>query len=233
MSSGVSRTQIALAVAAALGAAALVAVSNAGSAGKKEGRYAAGDFHNHTTCSDGSISMQKLVKKSTDKEDTPWGLDWFVQAGHGGNGNRNCTLVEDATLGTPAYPFRLRTGPNHHLGQQHRRGSREGQRGPELRRRPEQHGPEQPGQSQHVALAVGPGVPVPAARVPVRVAGPAALYRPGISRRGTRARLDVGNYGADARWSAKGQTAEFASLPARCPGQRHGARPMVVLLRPG
>ncbi len=111
MSSGVSRTQIALAVAAALGAAALVAVSNAGSAGKKEGRYAAGDFHNHTTCSDGSISMQKLVKKSTDKEDTPWGLDWFVQAGHGGNGNRNCTLVEDATLGTPAYPFVSGQGP--------------------------------------------------------------------------------------------------------------------------
>jgi hypothetical protein len=48
--------------------------------------------------------MQKLVKKATDKTDTPWGLDWFVQAGHGGNGNRNCTLVEDATLSTPAYP---------------------------------------------------------------------------------------------------------------------------------
>ena len=42
--------------------------------------------------------MQKLIKKATDKVDTPWGLDWFVQAGHGGNGNRNCTLVEDATL---------------------------------------------------------------------------------------------------------------------------------------
>ena len=71
----------------------------------------AGDFHNHTTCSDGSISMQKLVKKSTDKVETPWGLDWFVQAGHGGNGNRNCTLVEDATLATPAYPFVAGKGP--------------------------------------------------------------------------------------------------------------------------
>src|SRR6185503_12252926 len=69
------------------------------------GTYVAGDFHNHTTCSDGSISMQKLVKKATDTVDTPWGLDWFVQAGHGGNGNRNCQLVEDATLSTPAYPF--------------------------------------------------------------------------------------------------------------------------------
>jgi hypothetical protein len=71
----------------------------------KGGTYVSGDFHNHTTCSDGSISMQKLVKKSTDKKDTPWGLDWFVQAGHGGNGNRNCTLVEDASLATPAYPL--------------------------------------------------------------------------------------------------------------------------------
>ena len=49
--------------------------------------------------------MQKLIKKSTDKTDTPWGLDWFVQAGHGGTGNRNCTLAEDATLATPAYPL--------------------------------------------------------------------------------------------------------------------------------
>jgi hypothetical protein len=69
------------------------------------GTYVAGDIHNHTTCSDGSISMQKLVKKATDKEDTPWGLDWFVQAGHGGSGNRNCTLTEDASFSTPAYPF--------------------------------------------------------------------------------------------------------------------------------
>lgn len=76
------------------------------------GSYVAGDFHNHTTCSDGSISMQKLVKKATDRVDTPWGLDWFVQAGHGGNGNRNCTLVEDATLTTPAYPFTPGVGPN-------------------------------------------------------------------------------------------------------------------------
>ena len=73
-------------------------------AAKAAGTYVAGDFHNHTTCSDGAISMQKLVKKATDKSDTPWGLDWFVQAGHGGNGNRNCTLVEDASLATPAYP---------------------------------------------------------------------------------------------------------------------------------
>jgi hypothetical protein len=81
-------------------------------AAKTPGTYVAGDFHNHTTCSDGTISMQKLVKKATDKVETPWGLDWFVQAGHGGNGNRNCTLVEDASLATPAYPLVAGMDPN-------------------------------------------------------------------------------------------------------------------------
>jgi hypothetical protein len=105
MNVGVSKNQIALAVAAALSTAAVAMVPTVASAAKTPGKYVAGDVHNHTTCSDGSISMQKLVKKSTDTVDTPWGLDWFVQAGHGGNGSRNCTLVEDATFGTPAYPY--------------------------------------------------------------------------------------------------------------------------------
>jgi hypothetical protein len=101
-----SKSQIALAAVAALSSAAFIAPNLATAAGKTSGTYVSGDFHNHTTCSDGSISMQKLVKKVTDKtESSPWGLDWFVQAGHGGNGNRNCTLVEDATLATPAYPY--------------------------------------------------------------------------------------------------------------------------------
>jgi hypothetical protein len=119
--------QIALAVASVLSAAAMnAAFANGGRhddrgspiVDQSEGTYVTGDFHNHTTCSDGSISMQKLVKKATDKADTPWGLDWFVQAGHGGNGNRNCTLAEDATLATPAYPLVYATdgttllGPN-------------------------------------------------------------------------------------------------------------------------
>src|SRR5262245_22428699 len=105
------KRRIALAIAAVSAAALGTSQVNA----ERGGTYAAGDFHNHTTCSDGSISMQKLVKKATDKQDTPWGLDWFVQAGHGGNGNRNCTLVEDATLATPAYPlpsFPPPTNPN-------------------------------------------------------------------------------------------------------------------------
>jgi hypothetical protein len=117
-----NRKQIAVAIASALGTAAMGAAYANGSHGhdsrKSTGTYVSGDFHNHTTCSDGSISMQKLVKKSTDKQDTPWGLDWFVQAGHGGSGNRNCTLAEDASLATPAYPLVFATdgttlqGPN-------------------------------------------------------------------------------------------------------------------------
>src|SRR5687768_15440876 len=107
-----SKSQIAVAVAAALGTTAILGIpSGTAVASKARGTYVAGDFHNHTTCSDGSTSMQQLVKKSTDKVDTPWGLDWFVQAGHGGNGNRNCTLIEDATLETPAYPFIAGQGP--------------------------------------------------------------------------------------------------------------------------
>ncbi|HVR52914.1 MAG TPA: hypothetical protein VMS38_24530 [Pseudorhodoferax sp.] len=97
-----SKNPVALAAVAVL---ASMAMAPAAQAAKPAGTYVTGDFHNHTTCSDGSISMQKLVKKSTDKADTPWGLDWFVQAGHGGSGNRNCTLAEDASLATPAYPL--------------------------------------------------------------------------------------------------------------------------------
>ena len=102
-----NKSQVAIAVATALSAASMGAASanGFGPSHRDEGTYVTGDFHNHTTCSDGSISMQKLVKKSMDKKDTPWGLDWFVQAGHGGNGNRNCTLAEDASLATPAYPL--------------------------------------------------------------------------------------------------------------------------------
>jgi hypothetical protein len=58
---------------------------------KAAGTYVTGDFHNHTTCSDGSLSMQKLIDKSV----KTFGLDWFVQADHGGSSARNCTLRED------------------------------------------------------------------------------------------------------------------------------------------
>ena len=100
-----SQSRIALAALTALGATTIAVAPTQATAGEKsQGRYVSGDFHNHTTCSDGSTSMQKLVKKATDKSDGTFGLDWFVQAGHGGSGNRNCTLVEDASLATPAYP---------------------------------------------------------------------------------------------------------------------------------
>jgi len=89
----------------------LTAQVNCSVVAKTPGTYVAGDIHNHTTCSDGSISMQKLVKKATEKSDGNFGLDWFVQAGHGGNGNRNCQLVEDASLSTPVYPFIEGKGP--------------------------------------------------------------------------------------------------------------------------
>jgi hypothetical protein len=58
---------------------------------KASGTYVAGDFHNHTTCSDGALSVQKLVDKSA----KTFGLDWFVQADHGGSSTRNCTMAED------------------------------------------------------------------------------------------------------------------------------------------
>ncbi len=139
MSPGFSKSQIALAVIAALGATTLGTVAGTANAngdrGKDRGTYLSGDFHNHTTCSDGSISMQKLVKKSTDKVDTPWGLDWFVQAGHGGNGNRNCTLVEDATLATPAYPFVTGQGPTTTWATSIGAAAREGQHRVRQRRR--------------------------------------------------------------------------------------------------
>jgi hypothetical protein len=60
-------------------------------ASKAAGTYASGDFHNHTTCSDGTLSMKKLV----DKAEKTFNLDWFVQADHGGSSTRNCTLAED------------------------------------------------------------------------------------------------------------------------------------------
>jgi hypothetical protein len=103
-------SKIALAVAAAIAAAATAAPQTASAV--TPGKYVAGDFHNHTTCADGSASVQKQIKKSTDKGNsaatTPWGLDWYVYSNHGNSGGtRNCTLTEDATLDAynPATPF--------------------------------------------------------------------------------------------------------------------------------
>lgn len=112
MSSEYRKSPIAIAVATVMCAATVAAVAPSAQAGKPAGKYLAGDFHNHSTCSDGSTSVQRKVRKSMDVDAaTPWGLDWFVQAGHGGNGNRNCTLAEDETFATPAYPFVEGQGP--------------------------------------------------------------------------------------------------------------------------
>src|SRR6186713_1342731 len=89
MKKSFKRRAIARAAAAALSVAAVDSASVASA--DDQGRYVTGDFHNHTTCSDGTLSLQKLVDKSVNT----FGLDWFVQAGHGGNSARNCTLAED------------------------------------------------------------------------------------------------------------------------------------------
>ena len=105
MRNGFVLSPVALAAVAALSAAVVVTAPTVAGAAKVAGTYAAGDFHNHSTCSDGAVSLQKQVARSMNRNAaTPWGLDWFVQAGHGGTGNRNCTLAEDATFATPAYP---------------------------------------------------------------------------------------------------------------------------------
>ncbi|WP_293375094.1 hypothetical protein [Nevskia sp.] len=110
---GYQKTRIALAIAATVGAAAAVSLPlTAAAIDRTPGKYVTGDFHNHTTCSDGSISMQRLFRKSTETGPGNYGLDWFVQAGHGGSGNRNCTLAEDESLATPAYPFVAGQGPS-------------------------------------------------------------------------------------------------------------------------
>lgn len=51
-----------------------------------EGQYLTGDFHNHTTCSDGSTSVRTLTRKSLTY------LDWFIQVGHSGSGPRDCRV---------------------------------------------------------------------------------------------------------------------------------------------
>jgi hypothetical protein len=50
-----------------------------------QGHYAAGDFHNYSTFSDGSVAIQWLEYESRET----WGLDWFAQSGHGGQFRRD------------------------------------------------------------------------------------------------------------------------------------------------
>ena len=90
-------------------------------------KYLSGDFHNHTTCSDGSTSVRTLIDKSV----LTYDLDWFSQSGHGGSYTRDCrfndpeydgpasgegklwvdTIGENAIKGDPVYSNTFTGGP--------------------------------------------------------------------------------------------------------------------------
>ena len=77
--------------AVALGVATMAVSAPAAADGKDdfsygEGEYLTGDFHNHTTCSDGSTSVKTLTRQSLSY------LDWFIHVGHSGNGSRDCRI---------------------------------------------------------------------------------------------------------------------------------------------
>ena len=59
-----------------------------GAATAQAPRYAAGDFHNHTTCTDGAVSTKTMISASIEQ----FGLEWLVDAGHGGTSVRDCRL---------------------------------------------------------------------------------------------------------------------------------------------
>src|SRR5262245_58697176 len=50
--------------------------------------YMAGDFHNHTTSTDGTVSIDTMVKKSIQT----FGLEWLATVDHGGTGTRDCRI---------------------------------------------------------------------------------------------------------------------------------------------
>jgi len=68
--------------------AALAAAVASAAGVANAGEYRAGDFHNHTTCSDGSTSVKTLTRKSLEY------LDWFIHVGHSGRGSRDCRVSD-------------------------------------------------------------------------------------------------------------------------------------------
>lgn len=50
--------------------------------------YMAGDFHNHTPCSDGRSSVETMVNKAIQN----FGLEWLGAADHGGSSPRDCRV---------------------------------------------------------------------------------------------------------------------------------------------
>ena len=169
--------------------------------------------------------MQKLVKKSTDKKDTPWGLDWFVQAGHGGNGNRNCTLAEDATLATPAYPLVFAAGRHDAAGSDHDLAEHAI---PPVSRRALRARQSRPNQNMWRWQSIQE-FQYPLLEYLVGAQEQAAVHGRRVRRRRPRAHLDVRDHGPDAGVDLQQR------LPTR-PGlhaarQRDRARAVGVLLR--
>ncbi len=66
-------------------AAGAVAVSSTPSVADS---YMAGDFHNHTPCSDGRSSVETMVQKAVQS----YGLEWLGAADHGGSSPRDCRI---------------------------------------------------------------------------------------------------------------------------------------------
>ncbi len=96
--------------------------------------YMAGDFHNHTPCSDGRSSVETMVKKAVQS----YGLEWLGAADHGGSSPRDCRIDDPegdgSTTGTgkfwdvaPATPIkgdrRDLAGPSRDVALAERRGN--------------------------------------------------------------------------------------------------------------
>ncbi|MEL7044505.1 MAG: hypothetical protein AAGL66_05715 [Pseudomonadota bacterium] len=87
------------------------AVSSAVSGGASAGEYLSGDFHNHTTCSDGSTNVEVLTEKSLSY------LDWFIHVGHSGSGSRDCRISDfngrnrDSAFGRGLWANTIGDGP--------------------------------------------------------------------------------------------------------------------------
>src|SRR5215475_9904351 len=61
--------------------------------------YMAGDFHNHTTCTDGTVSIETMITKSIQT----FGLEWVASVDHGGTGTRDCRItIRNSTAPGPA-----------------------------------------------------------------------------------------------------------------------------------
>lgn len=65
--------------------------------------YMAGDFHNHTPCSDGRSSVETMVKKAVEN----FGLEWLGAADHGGSSPRDCRVDDPQGDGSVTAPGRF------------------------------------------------------------------------------------------------------------------------------